>query len=306
MSDPRSQVITLGGVSFHYLDWGNDGAPPVVLLHGFAGHARQWRFAAEALHPHFHVLALDQRGHGDSDWTETYGSRVMVEDLARFVDALDLHHVTIVGQSMGGMNAMAYAAMHPERIDRVVLGDIGPETASAGVQRIREHVQQRDTFSSVDDAFEFERSQNPRAQDWMLRERVEHNLRELPDGSLTWKYDKALRENMGRQPEPSAREAGTPPSSEAGPKRPGAGGAESGRAEFNAEERWQMWRKIQAQVLVVRGEESDLLSPEIARRMLDELPNAELVTLPGAGHTLMADQPEAFVAAVRDWLLPRE
>ena len=276
MSDPRSEVITLGDVSFHYLAWGNDGAPPVVLLHGFAGHARQWRFAAEALHPHFHVLALDQRGHGDSDWTETYGSRVMVEDLARFVDALDLHHVTIVGQSMGGMNAMAYAAMHPERIDRVVLGDIGPETASAGVQRIREHVQQRDTFSSVDDAFEFERSQNPRAQEWMLRERVEHNLRELPDGQLTWKYDKALRENMGRQPEPSG------------------------------EERWQMWRKIQAQVLVVRGEESDLLSPEIARRMLDELPNAELVTLPGAGHTLMADQPEAFVAAVRDWLLPRE
>jgi len=276
VSDPRSEVITLGDVSFHYLAWGNDGAPPVVLLHGFAGHARQWRFAAEALHPHFHVLALDQRGHGDSDWTETYGSRVMVEDLARFVDALDLHHVTIVGQSMGGMNAMAYAAMHPERIDRVVLGDIGPETASAGVQRIREHVKQRDIFSSVDDAFEFERSQNPRAQEWMLRERVEHNLRELPDGQLTWKYDKALRENMGRQPEPSG------------------------------EERWQMWRKIQAQVLVVRGEESDLLSPEIARRMLDELPNAELVTLPGAGHTLMADQPEAFVAAVRDWLLPRE
>src|SRR5439155_4994024 len=182
-----------------------------------------------------------------------------------------------------------YAAMHPERIDRVVLGDIGPETASAGVQRIREHVQQRDTFSSVDDAFEFERSQNPRAQDWMLRERVEHNLRELPDGSLTWKYDKALREGMGQRQQ-----------------RPGAEGAESRRAEFNAEERWQMWRKIQAQVLVVRGEESDLLSPEIARRMLDELPSAELVTLPGAGHTLMADQPEAFVAAVRDWLLPRE
>ena len=85
-------------------------------------------------------------------------------------------------------------AKHADRVSRLVLGDIGPEIARAGIERIRQLVASRDTFASVDDAFESELSSNPRATEWALRHRVEHNLRPLSDGPLTWKYDRALRD----------------------------------------------------------------------------------------------------------------
>ena len=189
-----SASVTLNGLRFHYLDWGNEDAPPLLLLHGFTGHARHWEYVAGELRSRFHVLALDQRGHGDSEWAPVYGSGPMVDDLAAFVDTLGLGELSLVGMSMGGINGLLYTATHADRVSRLVLGDIGPEVAPAGVERIRRQVASRDTFESIDDAFEFQRANNPRATPWALRERVEHNLVELPDGTLTWKYDRALRD----------------------------------------------------------------------------------------------------------------
>lgn len=267
-----SAHVTLNGVRLHYLDWGNDDAPPLVLLHGFTGHARHWEYVAGELRSRFHVLALDQRGHGDSEWAPVYGSGPMVEDLAAFVDALGLDRLSIIGMSMGGINALLYTAQHADRVDRLVLGDIGPEIAPDGVARIREQVASRDTFASIDDAYEAQLANNPRATPWVLRHRVEHNLKELPDGTLTWKYDRALRDGT------------------------------ASRIDTPSDEQWALWRAITVPTLIVRGADSDVLSPEIAQRMLDEQPNAELVTIDDAGHTLTIDQPEVFVAVVGAWL----
>jgi len=271
-SESTSASVTLNGLRFHYLDWGNDAAPPLLLLHGFTGHARQWEYVAGELRSDFHVLALDQRGHGDSDRAELYGSGPMVDDLAAFVETLELDELSLRGQSMGGINAFVYTAKHADRVSRLVLGDIGLEIARAGIERIRQHVASRDTFASVDDAFESELSSNPRATEWALRHRVEHNLRPLDDGTLTWKYDRALRDGS------------------------------ASRLDTSSEEQWELWRALAVPTLVVRGAESDILSPEIAQRMVDEQPNAELVTVEGSGHTLTTDRPEAFVAAVGAWL----
>jgi pimeloyl-ACP methyl ester carboxylesterase len=269
-----SAWVTLNGLRFHYLDWGNEDAPPLLLLHGFTGHARHWEYVAGELRSRFHVLALDQRGHGDSEWAPVYGSGPMVDDLAALVDLLGLDAFSIVGMSMGGINGLLYTSTHGDRVSRLVLGDIGPEVASAGVERIRRQVASRDTFESIDDAFEFQRANNPRATPWALRQRVEHNLVELPDGTLTWKYDRALRDGS------------------------------ASRVDTARDDQWTRWREITVPTLVVRGAESDILSIEIAQRMLDEQPNAELVTIEDAGHTLTLDQPEAFVAVVGAWLGP--
>ena len=267
-----SAFVTLNGLRFHYLDWGNEAARPLLLLHGFTGHARHWEYVAGELRSRFHVLALDQRGHGDSEWAPLYGSVPMVDDLAAFVDTLGLDRLSLVGMSMGGINAFLYTAKHADRVDRLVLGDIGPEVAPVGSARIRQQIASRDTFASIDDAYESQLANNPRATPWALRQRVEHNLLELPDGTFTWKYDRALRDGSAL------------------------------RDDTTSEEQWEQWRALAVSTLVVRGAESDILSPEIAQRMLDGQPNAELVTVDGAGHTLTIDQPEAFVAVVGAWL----
>ena len=272
MAEPTSSHVVLGDVRLHYLDWANDGAPALLLLHGFTGHAHQWDFFADEWRREFHVLALDQRGHGDSDNADRYGSGPMVEDLGAFLDALSLDVVTLVGMSMGGINALIYTAMHPEHVDRLVLGDMGPEIAEAGVQRIQQHVASRDTFASVDEAFEWELARNPRATPWMLRARVEGNIKSLPDGQVTWKYDRALRDGT------------------------------VSRADSSADERWALWRAVTVPTLMVRGAESDVLSTDIAERMLASQENAELITIEDAGHTLTTDRPEEFRAVVSAWL----
>jgi pimeloyl-ACP methyl ester carboxylesterase len=157
-------------------------------------------------------------------------------------------------------------------VDRLVLGDIGPEIAREGLQRIRGNVAARDTFTSIDDAFTHQQALNPRATDWALRQRIEHNLRELPDGTLTWRWDAALRDGSAK------------------------------RADFSRHEIWELWPKIEAATLIVRGEDSDVLSPEIAERMLATNRHATLATIPGAGHTLTVDQPDAFVNTLQAWL----
>jgi pimeloyl-ACP methyl ester carboxylesterase len=274
-TEPTSSHVVLDGVRLHYLDWGNDGAPVLLLLHGFTGHAHQWGFFADEWGRDFHVLALDQRGHGDSDTADRYGTRPMVEDIGGFLEALSLDDVTLVGMSMGGMNSLVYAAMHPERVAGIVLGDIGPEIAEVGVQRIRQHVASRDTFASVDEAFEWELARNPRATPWMLRSRVEGNLKALPDGQFTWKYDRALRDGTAT------------------------------REEMAGDDRWALWSALTVPTLIVRGAESDVLSTDIAERMLASQPNAELITIEDAGHTLTTDRPEEFRSVVSAWLSER-
>src|SRR5580692_319095 len=118
--------VEIGGLSFHYTDWGGDG-PPLVMLHGLSGHARTWDHTAAALSDRYRVLALDQRGHGDSDWAPNYGIGPMTADLLAFMDALQLREVNLMGLSMGGIVSFVFAAAPPERVRRLMILDIGPE-----------------------------------------------------------------------------------------------------------------------------------------------------------------------------------
>src|SRR5262249_6461571 len=127
-------MLTVNGLRMHYLDWGNAGVPPVVCVHGFASSAHAFNALARHFAHRFHLLVPDVRGHGDSAWspTEAYQFSDRVGDLAAFVDQLGLKQLTLIGTSMGGRIAMAYAGEHPERLVRLGLNDIGPDLEGGG------------------------------------------------------------------------------------------------------------------------------------------------------------------------------
>jgi pimeloyl-ACP methyl ester carboxylesterase len=263
--------VTVDGIRLSYLTWGPEDAPPLVMLHGFTGHAQSWRRLAEAL-PDHRVFALDQRGHGDSDWAPRYGARNMVRDLELFTEATDIRRFDLLGLSMGGINAIGFAGSHPAQVDRLVIIDIGPEIDPKGLARIGQGVRMADVFASEDEAFAQARAGNPIPRDEVLRERVVNNLKPADGGGLTYKWDKALRDGTAV------------------------------RDDWSSEELWALWDAIDAPTLLVRGELSDILSPETAHGMVQRNPKARLVVIPGSGHTVPLDKPEELAEVVRDFL----
>ena len=272
MIEPRSEVVPLAGLEFHFLDWGDRDAPPVLFLHGFAGHAWQTIFPAQVLAEDHWVIALDQRGHGDSAWAEVYGSVPAVADAVAFLDWLGVTRTAVVGHSMGGINALCLSGLHPELVSALALGDIGPEINRAGQDRIQSNVRQGDTFASVDEAYELQMALNPTSNPVAMRSRVEHNLRALPDGTLTWKYDVAMRDGTARY------------------------------ENFSRDDQWAFWHALAVPALLLRGALSDILTVETAVRMVESNPNARLVTLPGSGHSIATDVPDLVTAALADFL----
>jgi pimeloyl-ACP methyl ester carboxylesterase len=268
------RTVRVNGVTLHYLDWGAADRPPVILLHGITGHARVWDHLASRLLPGHRVLALDQRGHGDSDAApdDDYGVGTMADDVAAVAASLRLDRFALIGHSMGGRIAIKYAADHAARLDRLVIIDIGPEINLAGLQRVRDmmaHSPER--IESEEWAVEYIRRGNPLQDLDMLRERVRHGLKRRPDGELTWKYAKGLRDMM-----------------------------RAGRRD--AVDLWEPLPRITCPTLVVRGAESDILSADVAKKMTERLPDGRLIEVEGAGHTVPADRPEEFVRQIRAFL----
>ena len=270
----HDRTITLNGQRFHYAEWGAATAPPLLMLHGVTGHARTWDEEARAFASRYRVLALDQRGHGDSDPSPNadYTVATLSSDVAAFADALGLSRLSIVGLSMGGRVAIAFAGHATARVERLVIVDIGPDISPAGVLRVGTLMARSpELFPSLEHALAFHRLTNPLYTEAMLRHRVEHGTKPV-DGGLTWKYDRGLRE---------AVRAGT------------------WRDPIDL---WPLWRAIACPILVVRGGDSDVLSEETAKRMLDENPNARLVEVSGAGHTVPGDQPVVFQTLLAEFL----
>ena len=268
------RTTKVNDITLHYLDWGPADAPPVVLLHGITGHARVWDHLATRLVPGRRVLALDQRGHGDSDPApdDDYRVGTMADDVAAFVGSLRIDRFALLGHSMGGRIAIKYAADHAARLERLVIVDIGPDINLAGLERVRDMMAQSpERIESEDRAVEYIRRANPLQDLDMLRERVRHGLKRLPDGELTWKYAKGLRDMM-----------------------------REGRRD--AVDLWEPLPRIPCPTLVVRGAESDILSAEVAKKMAERLPDGRVVEIAGAGHTVPADRPEEFVRQIRAFL----
>jgi pimeloyl-ACP methyl ester carboxylesterase len=267
------ELIELRGLRFHYRDWPSTRAqaPTLVLLHGYTGHARSWDAFAAAMTDRYRVLAFDQRGHGESAWAGDYGIGEMAADLEAFVAALDLSRFALLGLSMGGMVAMDYAGRRPRELAALVIVDIAPEIVASGAGRIQEGQKTSDVFASREEAFAAARAANPVPPEAHHRHRVDHSLMRTEDGRWTWRYDRALRN-------PAAL----------GRRDPQAG--------------WRSCADIAAPTLIIRGENSDILSPDLAERMVETIPDARLVTVAGSGHAVPLDAPDGFLAAARGFL----
>lgn len=269
---PLSREVTANGLRFNYLDWGSEGKPPLVLMHGAFQTAHSWDFTALALRDQFHVRALDARGHGDSDWASDgdYSHDAMQADLDAVFPALGLDRFILVGLSMGGRNAMLYTARHPETVAQLVVVDIGPETQQKGKQNIARFVS-GSREGPFEEFLERAHQYNPRRPLEQLRGSLLNNLRELPNGNWTWKYDARMRDRF------------------------------QGTASTN-EELEEAIRAIRSPTLIVRGEQSDVLAADAAERMQQMIPSSQLVSIPRAGHLVPGDNPVDFIQAVKKFV----
>ena len=275
MTQVTDELIEMRGLRFHYRDWASKraGAPDLVLLHGFTGHARSWDAFAEAMTDRYRVLALDQRGHGETQWApaDRYGNADMADDLAAFVKALGLKDFSLLGLSMGGMVAIEYAGRRPKELAKLVIVDIGPEIITSGIERIRTGVRASDVFDSKDAAFAVARAANARPPEAHHRHRSDYSLMRTEEGKWTYRYDRALR---GPNP--------------ARPRNPDAA--------------WTSWASIAVPTQLIRGDVSDILAPEIAQRMVKTLPGTRFDEVKNSGHSIPLDAPDGFLAAARMFL----
>jgi esterase len=268
---PDEHDVVLGGMRLHYLDWGTAGLPPslpaVLFLHGGGLTAHTWDLVCLALRASAHCIALDQRGHGDSEWSPgvDYGSDAHVRDLAALIDRLGLRRPVLVGQSMGALNALTYAADHADSLAGLVLVDMTPDVKMSGAKRIFDFVTAPAELDSVEAFVERAMEFNPHRDPRLLRRSLLHNLRRLPDGRWTWKYDR--RQMTSERFDELRNEIG------ALPERLGA---------------------VTCPTLVVRGERSDAVTPESAQGLAEALPNAEWTTVADAGHTVQGDNPRGL------------
>lgn len=269
----REGFVETQKIRLRYLEWGDPNGEPLLLLHGVGQTAHIWAYFATAMESHYRVIAVDQRGHGDSSWAPDgdYSHTAHACDLDAFIEQLNLETFTLIGFSMGGRNAMWLTDRHPTKIRRFVIIDVGPDRPSSGASQVRRFMAGPDLGSSVEYFVERAIQFNPRRSREALRKSLLHNLRRLPDGQWTWKYDPVLRN----------------------PNRPIS----------RLGDLWPVLAKIACPTLIVRGAESPVLGPEQAARMVEVIPDARVVTISASGHTVMGDNPLEFEARVKPFLV---
>jgi pimeloyl-ACP methyl ester carboxylesterase len=269
----NSQFVTVNGLKLHYLDFGNASDPPLICIHGLSGNAHNFDALAAHLLSQYRVVSIDVRGRGDSQWgpADEYNQATYCSDLAIFIDQLGFERVTLIGTSMGGAIAMLYAGGYPDRVERLVLNDVGPEVDPAGVRRITAYMSIAPAeFTNLAAVAEYYRQNYPamrQTPEQELLEFVKWAVKPAENGRLRWKIDPAVR-NIPRTGS-SARPL----------------------------DMWVPYARITAPVLVIRGAESDILAPATVERMRAVLPGlTRVVEVPGVGHAPSLLEREAQTA----------
>lgn len=258
---PLSRYVA-AGVRLHYLEWTPSqpvAAPPVILIHGISGNARNYDALTAALGDRFHLYALDLRGHGDSAWDENRDYRIsaLVYDLNAFIDALGLSEVVLIGTGLGADVALGMVSARPGVVRGLVLNDSGPEAGSSGLRRVLQAIQEApEQFDGINAAMTWWREHYPALTEYddaVVADFIQSTLRRTPDGRLVWKFDPALREidDLGTLRDVDLSVA-------------------VGR--------------IACPTLVVRGEYSDVLGRDAARRLGGRVHAASVVEAKGVAH----------------------
>ena len=281
------------GLAIHALEWSREGTP-LVFLHGFSNEAHVWDDAAPAVAPYYRTLAFDLRGHGDSDRDpeHRYDYDYHVADLESALDELGIERLVLVGHSLGGRIAMRFAGKHPDRLAGLVIVDSAPELDVRGTVRISVDLQRGGasggdglSFASEAEYRDVLARAYPEVERPVLERMARHMLRRRGDGRFEPKLDPAWFRARDGAEQQAAR----------------------AREERLAREMWDALANVPCPTLVVRGAASDVMSPEVADRMVEEvLKHGRLAVVPRAGHSVMVDNPEGFTAALVGFVIGDE
>jgi pimeloyl-ACP methyl ester carboxylesterase len=287
MQGPTSHIYFSQRLRLHYVDWGNEDAPPMLLVHGGRDHCRNWDWVAEALRHDYHIIAPDLRGHGDSQWMigGSYNQIDYVYDIAQLLRQTGMSPVTIIGHSLGGSISQLYAGLFPDTVSKLVsIEGMGPPPDMIK-QRLEQpltdrlHLWVQDLrklsgrmprrYASLEEAYERMQTENPHLTEAQARHLTIHGSSQNEDGTYSWKFDNYVR-------------AFSP-------------------IGLDFEQQYRLWSQITCPTLLIRGTESwasDPLKDGRARHFQ----NAQVVSVEQAGHWVHHDQLDEFLALTRDFL----
>ncbi len=258
-----------GPLRLHYLQWGNEEARPLVLLHHVSSQAHTWDDFAKRMSGDYRVLALDLRGHGESEWAGegNYTTEHYASDVAALVEHLGLREVIVLGGSLGGRVALVYAGQHPEQVAALIIEDVGPVRPAEISQRFADRVAGGDPeFDTVEQWAEHLRGDNRRTPPEAFLNLARQGTRQLSGGKLGLKRDPMIQR------------------------------------DFVPLELWQYVERVPGPFLLLIGAESAIVSAEHRDRMVRTIPGSRAVTFQGAGHYIVHDKLDEFESTVREFL----
>jgi len=267
------------GLKLHYRDYpGSADRPPLLCLHGLTRNVRDFENLAARLAGEWRVIGVDFRGRGGSAFdpeASNYMPPTYAADVLQLLDELAIPEAVFIGTSLGGIVTMIIAGFAPQRIAGALLNDVGPELDRAGLDRINTYVGQPQLFADWDEAADRLSAKHGDVHPAYGRDEwiryAKRVARETPRG-VELDYDMAIAEPFKQMDDEAAAAASA----------------------------WPLFRGLSGKpVVILRGETSDLLSPEIARKMTEEVPRAELVTVSNVGHAPDFDEPESIAAVDR-------
>lgn len=262
---PTAHAFSRGAVALRVWQW--PGEPPAtLLLHGIGNYGRYWDFFADAVAGRLRLVAPDARGHGESGKpADDYMSQEFVADARAVLDALAIERAVVVGHSMGGTHAIRLAAADPERVARLVIVDAGPEPMAEGSERARRlSLERPERFANAAESLAYLHRTSPGYRDEVYANRMRWLFRE-EDGSLVWRSSRyALASIM------------------TGARR---------------DDLWDALREIRCPVLLVRGTRSNVLSADVAQRMVKTLADGHLIEL-DARHNVALDRPNELADTI--------
>jgi len=262
------------GLNLHYLSWGQPERPVLIMLHGLRSYAATWHILAPLLAEQFYVVALDQRGRGQSNWAEysTYQTEYYVQDLEDLIAELKAEQIVLLGHSLGGANALEFTRHHPEQVRALIIEDIGPGSSiqGDGAERIRREMQTTPlSFSSWNEAAAFWKKLRPLIDEQGIQSRLHHTLLEK-DGQIYWRHDQE--------------------------------GIANARLTIPSIDLWPAVESLNCPTLFIKGGLSDFLSATIVAQMKERKPDLKVVEIADASHYVHDDQSQIFNDVVQAFL----
>jgi pimeloyl-ACP methyl ester carboxylesterase len=267
------RYVEAGGLELHVQDYGTPGKPQMLCVHGSAAHAHWFDFVAAGLTDAFHVLAPDLRGHGDSEWDRSaqpeYHYDRYAADLNELAEKLDLRDFVLVGHSMGGLVSTVYAATYPGRARAFIMVDSSLNLSADRIANMNAVGSREGSSYAAAEEFVANykiRPSGSSAPPEIVRHLGRHSVRQFPDGRWRAKVDRNVY------------------------------------ARRVARNLVPQWAHIKIPALLLRGDRSHRVSPQIIAQVQALAPQVQVADVPGCDHHVTLDNPPGFVEVCKRWI----